>query len=238
MNLLNNLKERISYDSILATPINQTLRYYPFVDFIKELLKKNNKLKILEVSSGASGITKYIKTPVVGIDISFPDKPSPYLKQLKHSALRRFPFKDNEFDVVLSVDGYEHLPKSKRRKTLEEMYRVSKKYMLLTTLFGETKWDRKVLTEWTPKHKYYRDIFEHKKMGFPSLNEIKDFLRNKKHRVKILKGIHPKLAFYLMLSEQRVFTMITGRTLLKLLLPAFKIFKGSNRLHFFIEKTE
>ena len=236
MKLINKLKDRISYDSILATPINQILRYYPFVGFIKNSKKINKNLKILEISSGGAGITKFVKTQVIGIDVKVDDIQSPYLTLIKQSALEKFPFKDNEFDVVLSVDGYEHLPKNKRKKTLEEMYRVSKKYILLTTLFGETKWDRKVLTEWTSNHKYYRDILEHKKMGFPSLSEIKIFLKNKKHELEIKHGAHPKLSYFLMLTEQNIVSSLLSRTLLKLFLPVFKLYKGDNRLHLFITK--
>ena len=233
---MTNLKENLGYDSILSTPLNQIMRYYPFVDFIKKLKRKNKQLKILEVGSGGAGITKFVKTPVVGMDVGIDDKPSPYLKFVKHSALKKFPFKNNEFDIVLSVDTYEHLPKNKRRKTLEEMYRVSRKYVLLTTLFGETKWDRKVLNNWTSEDKYYKDIFEHKKAGFPQEKEVYGFVNSNKRKIRRMKGVHPRLAYFFMLTEQNFFTMILSRTLLKLFLPVFKLYKGNNRLHFFITK--
>ncbi len=234
--LKEKLKEKISYDSIFATPINQILRYYPFVDFIKKLKKENHKLKVLEIGSGSAGITKFIKIPITGMDIAIDGTKSPYLKFVNQSALEKFPFKGNEFDLALSVDTYEHLPKSKRRKMLEEMFRVSKKYVLITTLFGETKWDRKVLCNWAFEDKYYKDFLEHKNAGFPEIKEIYNFLKNKKYKLKKIYGIHPRLAYFLKLTEQNIFTMAFSRTILKLFLPVFKHSKGKNRIHFFITK--
>ena len=121
---------------------------------------------------------------------------------------------------------------------LEEMYRVSNKHVLITTLFGDTKWDRKVLQNWTSKDKYYQDIFEHKQAGFPDVKEIYSFLKNKKCRLRKRYGIHPRLAYFFMLTEQNIFMMLLSRTALKLFLPLLKLYKGKNRIHFFIEKTK
>ena len=236
MKAKNILINKVRYDSMLATPINQILRYWPIVKFVKKILGNQN-LRILEIGSGSAGITKFAKTPVFGLDINFEDKRSPYLKQVKHSALKKFPFEDNEFDIVLSVDAYEHLPKNKRNKTLEEMYRVSKKYVAFTTIFGLNRWHRKVLNTWGKKNRYYRDIAEHEKMGFPSLKEIDDFLKNKKCKIRKVYGTHPRLAYFLNLTEQNIFTKILSRTVLKSFLPIFKHYNGKDRIYFFIEKN-
>ena len=242
MKTIDRLKSKVRYDSILTIPITQELRYFRFAEFIKNLLKEKKGLKILEVSSGASGITKFVKTPVIGMDIRFIDLPSPFLKQLRHSALKKFPFKDNEFDAVLSVDGYEHLPKKKRKKTLLEMYRVTNKHLLITTLFNETKYDRKILREWGPENKYYNDIYEHKKMGFPSLNEIRQYLHGKKYKIKIMKGAHPRLAYFLKKSEQNIISSMLSRTVLRIFMPILKRITGTkrnhHRYHLFIEKLK
>ena len=236
MNLKNFLMEKLSYDSMLVTPVNQVLRNRPIVAFVKEIREKNKGLKILEVGSGAAGITKFVRIPVTGMDIEFHGKQSPYLKQLKHSAIEKFPFKDNEFDVVISTDCYEHLPKGKRGKTLEEMYRVSKKYITFTTIFGLHKWHRKILDKWTDGT-ITSGIHDIKVKGSPDMDEITSFLRKKgNHTLKMEYGTHPRLAYYLNLADKNIFTKSLSRTILKLFLPLFKLYKGKERIYFFITK--
>lgn len=236
MNIKNILVENLSYNSIFSTPINQILRYHPIISFIKKLRKKNN-LNILEVGSGGAGITKFVKLPVTSMDIEFDNNSGPYIKKILHSAIDKFPFKDNEFDVVMSIDCYEHLPKNKRKKNLEEMYRVSKKYILITTIFSLHKWHKKILETWNKKSKIYQAILEHKHAGFPDVNEVYNFLKGKNYQLKIINGTHPRLAYFLNLTEENIITMILSRTILKLFLPVFKLYKGKNRIYFFIKKN-
>ena len=237
MSLKKFLMGKLSYDSMLVTPVNQVLRNRPIVNFVKKLRKKNKNLKILEVGSGAAGITKFIKTPVTGIDIQFYGRPSPYLKQLKHSAVEKFPFKDNEFDAVISTDCYEHLPSGKRRKTLEEMYRVSKKYVAFTTIFGLHKWHKKILSKWDTSGTISKGIHDIKAKGSPAMGEIRAFLGKKNYTLKTEYGTHPRLAYYLNLLDKNVLTKVPSRTTLKLLVPAFRLYKGKERIYFFITKN-
>lgn len=235
MGMKNFLKEKLSYDSMLVTPVNQALRNYPIVEFVKEIRKKRKGLKILEVGSGASGITKFLKVPVTGIDIEFHGKSSPYLKQVKHSAIEKFPFRDNEFDIVISTDCYEHLPKGKRKITLEEMYRVSKKYIAFTSIFGFHKWHQKILDNWK-EGTISRGIHDISVKGSPDIDEINNFLRNKKINLRMQYGTHPRLAYYLNLSDKNILTRPFSRIVLKLFLPVFRLYNGKERIYFFITK--
>jgi len=238
MNIKNFLREKLSYDSMLAIPVNQVLRNRPIVNFVKKLKKENKNLRILEIGSGGAGITKFIKTPVTGIDIQFHGKPSPYLKQLKHSAVEKFPFKNNEFDVVISTDCYEHLPSGKRRRTLEEMYRVSKKYVAFTTIFGLHKWHKKILSKWNKTGTISKGIHDIKVKGSPDIDEINSFLsKNDNYTLRTEYGTHPRLAYYLNLLDKNILTKLPSRTALKLLVPVFKLYKGKERIYFFITKT-
>ena len=235
MSLKNFLREKLSYDSMLVTPVNQALRNYPIVSFVKEIRKKDKGLKILEIGSGAAGITKFLKVPVTGIDIEFHGKSSPYLKQVKHSAIEKFPFKDNEFDMVISTDCYEHLPMGKRKKTLEEMYRVSKKYIAFTSIFGFHKWHQKILDSWKDGT-ISRGIHDISVKGSPDIDEIGSFLRNKKIQLRTEYGTHPRLAYYLNLADRNALARPFSRTFLKLLLPLFRLYRGRERIYFFIAK--
>lgn len=237
MKLKDFLREKLSYDSMLVTPVNQVLRNHPIVTFVKDIRKNSKFFNILEVGSGAAGITKFVKMSVTGIDIEFHGKSSPYLKQIRHSAVEKFPFRDNEFDAVISTDCYEHLPKGKRKKTLEEMYRVSKKYIAFTSIFGFHKWHQKILNKWK-EGTISRGIHDISVKGSPDIDEINSFLRNKRVQLRIEYGTHPRLAYYLNLADKNFFTRPFSRTVLKLFLPLFKLYKGKERIYFFITKTE
>jgi SAM-dependent methyltransferase len=83
-------------------------------------------LQILEVGSGAAGVTTFLKFPVTGVDTAFErtaDTATPYLVPVSASATD-LPFEDASFDVVLSLEMLEHLPADVRTKALGEMFRA------------------------------------------------------------------------------------------------------------------
>ena len=225
----------MKFDSMLATPISQILRYHPIVKYIKGLKRNNHNLSILEVGSGSSGITKFIKTEVTGMDIGFSSLQSPYLKKVEHSAIEAFPFKDNEFDVVISVDCYNYLPKARRRICLEEMYRVSGKYMCIV-IVTENKWYKRVLDKWDKKKKMYMAMESMEKAGSPTLSEIGGFLKGMNCKYRMERGTPPAVSYFLNILDDNIFTKALGRTVLKLFVPVLVTLKGKERVYFFITK--
>ena len=107
-------------------------RYLP----VRDILKKEGltEARILEVGSGDLGITPYIRREVVGLDIAF-DRPGPYLKALEYSG-SGFPFPDDSFDLVLSVDSLEHVPADQRPKMISEMIRAAAKAVVIVAPCG------------------------------------------------------------------------------------------------------
>jgi SAM-dependent methyltransferase len=114
------------------------LRYLPIVSEIKMIAKNT---KVLDVGSGGLGIAPYLKQKVVGLDKDFHPPYHKLLNKIKGNALR-LPFKDRSFDVVITVDMLEHLPKSDRQKAISEMIRVAEKYVIIAVPCGKLAEDQ------------------------------------------------------------------------------------------------
>ncbi len=233
MNIKNKFIE-ILYNSPLEVSINMRLRYAPAVARLKKLRRLNKKIKILEVGSGSKGITRFFKYPVVGVDIEFQEHKNKYLKEIVSSATKKFPFKDNEFDAVISVDSIEHIPRNKRAKALKEMLRVSKKYIVITCPCEITKWDKRVIEKWPKNSPTYLNVKEHIDCGIPTGTEIEEAFKDCK--IEMEYGMHPLFEYYIKLMERNIIGKVFSRTVLKIFLPLFAVAKGDSRRCYFIEK--
>jgi len=116
--------------------IDRWSRYAYVVNEIKKLETMN---KILEVGSGGGGVTSFISQDY---EIFLVDVQKDVFQGLKiahsrmvHSIVGdgcRLPFRDKAFDVVISVDTVEHIPKLIRNNFYNELKRVCKKKVVLT----------------------------------------------------------------------------------------------------------
>lgn len=233
---LKNKILKALYNSPLEKNINLILRYAPIVKALKEIQRKNKNLKVLEVGSGTIGITRFYNGEVIGVDIEAEAYGNPRLKFIKGSAVS-LPFKDNSFDVVLSVDTLEHLTRKEQIKMILEAYRVAKKYIMITYPVGFTKYHEKMVKLWKQSH-LVESLKEHLHGGTPKGDEIEKALNGKKYRLVVEYGTGPRLAYYLNYLEQNILTKVLSRTLLKLFLPLFKLSKGDTRRHYFVAKLD
>lgn len=95
---------------------------------INEILNLVPK-KVLEVGIGNKTVLNYLKNQgieVLTLDINEKLKPDIVGNVLK------MPFQDNSFDIILCAEILEHLPFEEFDKALEELERVSKKYVVLS----------------------------------------------------------------------------------------------------------
>lgn len=106
--------------------LNAAVRYHPIVRFIK----KKKPETICEIGSGSNGLGEFLNVKFVGCDIEFLARINKNMVPVKADA-RRLPFPANSFDLVFSLDTIEHIPAKDRKKVLEEMFRISKKYVIL-----------------------------------------------------------------------------------------------------------
>jgi len=93
------------------------------------------KYKILDVG-GYKGATEafHKNDDVVIADVQKVKDVKNYI-ELSGSAL---PFEDESFDIVVSFDTFEHIPQKDRKHFINELYRVSKRGVLLAAPFDDT----------------------------------------------------------------------------------------------------
>lgn len=142
-----------------------------------------------------------------GVDVEFRnDHIVKFCKRLTYvngSAID-IPFRDNQFDVVISIDMFEHLDSKIRRKALEEMIRISKKYVLISVPCGEYSeyYERKL--NYFYQKIYRRDHYwlsEHLKNGLPRTflmrKEISDVMKiiRAKGKIRTVDNVNIKLWF-------------------------------------------
>lgn len=104
--------------------IDPALRYGMVIDQLRDVWQDD--LRIVEIGSGAAGITEFLDHPVTGVDSFFErtdDKASRWLERVEGTATE-LPFADDSYDVVLSLEMLEHLPEAVRADALREMLRV------------------------------------------------------------------------------------------------------------------
>lgn len=95
----------------------------------------NKSKDILDVGCGRCYYAKFFKEEhphlkITGIDIAGEEilKDYPDLNIVPVSC-HKTPFKDRTFDLVMHLDGMEHIPIELEKETLREQYRISKRYI-------------------------------------------------------------------------------------------------------------
>jgi len=130
---------------------------------------------VLDVGCGDGLVTNILNeryNKVVGLDSS-----SEALSHVKSESILAscylIPFNDNSFDLVLCNNVLEHLPFGVYERTLENLSRVSKKYVLISVPFNEDLWKRQIKCDrcQTVFHIYnHIKSFKHKDLESLSVN--------------------------------------------------------------------
>lgn len=157
--------------------IDPALRYAFVVDQLRDVWRDD--LAIAEIGSGAAGITEFLDHPVTGVDSAFErtdDKANPRLTRVEGTATD-LPFDDASFDVVLSLEMMEHLPREAREPAVREMLRVVKPggRLILTFPAGATaaRLDGWLNAAYRRRHgKDHPWAVEHLEQGLPEADEI------------------------------------------------------------------
>jgi len=154
--------------------LSKLIPYIPFTGIFLIWIKLDKSSRtILDVGCGKGDAMDFLnrhgKFEAVGIDIF-----RPYLEEAKSKGcfqdlvcgdVRWLPFKDNSFDVVICMEVLEHLEKADGYKLLNELERVARRQILLTTPVGKHElhpFDGNPYQE----HKYIWKVEDLKKLGY------------------------------------------------------------------------
>jgi|GEM_PF-675856 len=237
--MINKLKQYFKYWN---TDIG--FRYLPIASHLKN--EGLDKGKILEVGSGDQGITPYLKKKVIGLDVNFSES-SPFLTQIAGS-VTNLPFKDRDFDVVISVDMLEHIPRGDRGKAVIEIIRVAGKKAIIAVPCGD-KLDEAVKIYAEAFYKKYgylhRWLKEHAENPSPAKEEISDAINEAARllrrpiRIKVKKNVNVKLWLFFNLAGISKIKLLSyfgkGMVLLYPLLKLFMNWGECIRQVFYIE---
>jgi len=153
------------------------LRYLPIVSFVNKIGGKN---KIGEIGSGDYGIGPFLKKFFYGFDLAFSSQQSNYLIPIKALATK-IPNKwKDKFDLVLSVDMLEHLSPADRKKAIEQMIKISKRYLFIAFPSGKnaSRVDRFLDRYYQRTHSQSLSFLkEHLRYPLPKEKEVKDTIR-------------------------------------------------------------
>lgn len=112
-----------------------------FIDYQKKSAGRNlkrvlsyNPKSVLDIGCGEGYLVSFLREK--GIDafgMDFSDSAGSLIKEwfIKQDARERFPFKDKEMDLVVSMDFFEHLREEDIDKVYSEMKRVGKKVIAI-----------------------------------------------------------------------------------------------------------
>jgi len=148
-------------------------------------------MKILNITSRDAEANDYLKREEPGADIINAEISSglmkvasnirPGIKQIKIETYSELPFKDGEFDRVLSLETLEHV--AEPYKFLEELHRISSKDAILVLSCPPAT------SEWP--YRIYTALFGGHGEGphrFPSSKEVKKLFRDTGWKLNLHKG--------------------------------------------------
>jgi ubiquinone/menaquinone biosynthesis C-methylase UbiE len=198
---------------------------------------------ILDVGGGVDALSKFIKNKVTVTNLKSGDILADG---------RALPMEDNSFDVVTSIDVVEHLPKKDRKKFIEELLRVARIKVIVSTPLGTKQHleaEKKLLSLFKEKKMKSDFIEEHVKRGLPTFSELKDYTQTYSYKF-FYSGDYRLNRFLTMMDIKslpnpkldKIFYLL--KRLLNLILNLFYFpFSGSenqedftNRIYLFIEK--
>jgi hypothetical protein len=131
---------------------------------------------VVEVGSGTYGMTPFDDRRFVGVDRQFDGPCSPNLVPVRGS-IWALPFRDDAFDVAVSIDALEHVPPEFRAGAVSELLRIACKAVILSVPSGPGAMAQDVWLDalWRRKHggQPLGFLEEHVRYRVPGQEEIR-----------------------------------------------------------------
>ncbi len=167
----------------LCSPPDMYSRYQAVLGLLKKEVDSESRL--LEVGSGATGMTRYWRRHIHGVDVQFDGPELGYLKKIRLSG-DKLPFADREFDWVVSCDVWEHLDIDLRRRVIHQMLRVAKDGVISVAPSGDMSVEKeKRLAKWLLRRgiEIPEWMLEHRKFGLPDRMETAQIIREEAEKL-------------------------------------------------------
>lgn len=155
-------------------------RYKICSDFVKAVRDGGETFSVLEVGSGVlQELALFLpEDKIIFFDKSFPPQVTGRQEFVTGNATN-LPFRAEAFDLVVSIDVYEHIPAPERSVYLHELLRCARRMVILAAPFA----DGLVITYEKLCHEYYKAIHgkehpwlkEHLENGLPDLQQTVNF---------------------------------------------------------------
>jgi len=130
------------------------------------------------------------------------------------------PFEDNSYDIVVSIDTIEHIPKQDRQKAVEEYCRIAGKYVVVTGPVGnrlqresEERLNREYVKLFGSNHHY---LIEHLEYGDPTEEEMAELFKGRKIETVFFSDIG--------VAEKHIGTAFRFCPKIKIINKLFKLF--------------
>lgn len=169
----------------LQVPFDQYQRYKKTSEIIEQHREEKEIFKILEIGANAhKNLNLFLPNDSISyLDIELPENLLNDPQYILGDATNMIFFKDQEFDVVIALDVFEHIPQELRENFLKEMNRVSRVLFILAGPFDtDGVHEAEVEVNNFYKEKYGEDYIwlkEHIFNELPSLKDTKMFLESK-----------------------------------------------------------
>ncbi|WP_223065903.1 class I SAM-dependent methyltransferase [Paenibacillus caui] len=163
---------------------DQYQRYNNVANIVNRLRENNETFRILEVGANEhQNLESFLpKDTIYYLDIELPEQLLNNSKYILGDATE-MTFPDNSFDVVVALDVFEHIIPSKRDKFIDELYRVSSQFFVVTAPFHSPK----VVEAEKRVNNIFKSFFnkdyiwleEHILNGLPKQDKLEHFLNSK-----------------------------------------------------------
>ncbi|WP_458121166.1 class I SAM-dependent methyltransferase [Paenibacillus sp. Z6-24] len=164
---------------------DQYQRYNNVTTIVNRFRTQNKCFRILEVGANEHrNLEKFLPNDqITYLDIELPEHLMNDPQYILGDATA-MEFEDDEYDIVVALDVFEHIPEAKRNKFIDELQRVSKEFFVITAPFDSPK----VVDSEIVANSIYKGIFgedfiwlrEHRDNGLPKLDAMKSYLTQKK----------------------------------------------------------
>lgn len=203
--------------------------------------------EVLDVGGALDHLSQFVKTKkLIVANLEGGENADLIIKKGK------LPFGENSFDTICAIDVLEHLPGTKRKAFVDDLYRVAKKTVILSFPIGTPSHnlhEKRMLTWLKSKNLEVKYLEEHIEYKLPTPQQLENITKNKKSKLhysgnlKINEGLFKlymfdpkiKLARSAVYYLKMVFNLLSNN-ILYAILSEKKFSQNVNRAYLIVEK--